>query len=116
MIDLPSVGEVTMVARPNYAPIYGVAMQNLYDEYQSVIKHAGTGAGGQSLGEKKFDLLSEPLSAEFDTSGFGFDASETLGFDGRVLRPYLHKFELGFRCVNLGFYFEQGVLSNDTGT
>lgn len=112
MIDLPSVGEVTMVARPNYAPIYGVAMQNLYDENQLGIEYAGTGAGGQSLGEKKFDLLSEPLSAGFDTSGFGFDASETLGFDGRVLRPYLHKFELGFRCVNLGFYFEvKGVLA-----
>jgi len=87
-------------------------MQNLYDENQLGIEYAGTGAGGQSLGEKKFDLLSEPLSAGFDASGFGFDASETLGFDGRVLRPYLHKFELGFRCVNLGFYFElKGVLA-----
>lgn len=113
MVDLPTVGEVSVIARPNYAPVYGVAMQNLYNEDQNAIEYAGSGIGGLELGEKKFDLLSEPLFSGFDLAGFGFDVSETLGFDGRVLKPYLHKLELGTRCVNLGFYFEfKGVLAS----
>lgn len=112
MIDLPSSGDVYVTFKPDYAPIYGVAMQYLYKTDGTTVKLEGDSIGGQTSNERKFKLLTESLDAGFDDDTFGFDTSNTLGFDGRVNKPYLQKLAVNTHCVNMGLKIEiTGILA-----
>lgn len=101
-------GTITVTFTVNQASLYGVQVQTLYK--QTGVDLAGvatfeavrTGIGSGGLAPKTMKYILETESdVGWDDSNFAWDGGTTIGFDGRINMPYVHKMNIGARGITL---------------
>lgn len=102
VLNTSTSGKVTVEFKPNYANIYGIGTETLYNIDGTTVHYQSTQAYGLGSNTLKYTLNTESVTSGFDDPNFGFDLSSTVGFDGRVNKPYLYKIPVNVRCTNLG--------------
>lgn len=101
-------GTITVTFTANQASLYGVQVQTLYKQsgvdsngvaiFEAV--RAGVGSGGIAPKSMRYILATE-TDVGWDDASFQWDGGTTIGFDGRIDLPYVHKMNLGARGITL---------------
>lgn len=105
LMSVPSEGTITLTFVPDYAPLYGISLQVIYDASGN-IHYQGSGVGGMVPPvERVIDIGTEYVGG-WDDSSFGWDTTYTYGYDGRTVKPYMHKIALHHRCNTIGLVLE----------